>query len=288
MTRAPWQYPSSVQQGMALLFGPSFPRLVALLGLVIGLSAAGAAQSPEAALAIVRTAVSAELAAAKADHSAWRYLDHDVQPDRDVVYEVIETPKGDLRRTLLRNGHKLTGSDESTELTRLRDFVSSSDEQARKRRDAEHDDAQARELLTMLPDAFLWNITGESPTEVSLHFHPNPGFNPPDMQARVLSAMAGEMVVARDSHRIRTLRGTLTDDVRIGFGILGRLNKGGLFDVERREVASGHWQITETHVHIGGRAMLFKSIGQQEDETKTEFRPSTAANLQAALEQITR
>ena len=32
------------------------------------------------------------------------------------------------------------------------------------------------------------------------------------------------------------------------------------------------WQITETHVHIGGHALLFKTIGEQEDEVKTEFR----------------
>ena len=108
------------------------------------------------------------------------------------------------------------------------------------------------------------------------------------MQSRVLGIMAGEMIVVRDGNRIKTLRGTLTDDVRIGFGILGKMDKGGTFDVERREIAPGHWQVTETHVHIGGHALLFKSIGQQEDETKTDFHPSTAPNLQAAEQQIER
>jgi predicted metalloprotease with PDZ domain len=31
------------------------------------------------------------------------------------------------------------------------------------------------------------------------------------------------------------------------------------------------WVITETHVHITGHALFFKTIGQQEDEVKTEF-----------------
>lgn len=255
---------------------------------VLGMASAAFAQSPPEALSAVNAAVNAELNAAKTDHSAWDYRDHDIQPDEDKISEVIETPKGNLSRLLSLNGRTLTGSDETDELERIRDFVNSSAQQEKKRRDGSHDDAQARELLTMLPDAFLWTITGENAEEVALHFRPNPDFKPSDMQARVLGIMAGEMIVARDGDRIKTLRGTLTDDVRIGFGILGKLNKGGTFDVERRNIAPGHWEITETHVHIVGRAILFKSIGQQEDETKTDFHPSTAPNLQVAEEQITR
>ena len=244
--------------------------------------------SDAAALATVRAAVASEMNAANTDHSAWEYRDHDIQPGKDGVYHVIETPQGDLRRLLTLNGQPLTGSAEQDELDRIREFVNSPDEQARKRKDSAHDDAQARELLTMLPNAFLWTIAGEAPEEITLKFRPNPNFSPPDMQARVLGVMAGEMVVAREGNRIQTLRGTLTNDVEIGFGLLGKIDQGGTFDVERRQVAPGHWQITETHVHIGGHALLFKSIGQQEDETKTDWKPSTAPNLQVAEEQLQR
>jgi len=37
-------------------------------------------------------------------------------------------------------------------------------------------------------------------------------------------------------------------------------------------VGDGHWQITETHVHIQGHALLFKSISEQEDDEKSKFR----------------
>ncbi len=263
-----------------------------ILWLSLALSASclgGAAlsgQTSDPALAIVRSAVRAEMDAANSDHSAWTYRDRDVQPDRDTLSQVIETPKGDLKRTLMLNGQKLTATEEREELARLHTFVNSPEEQARKRKDGAHDDAQARELLEMLPTAFLWTITGQTAEGTTLRFRPNPGFHPPDIQSRVLGTMAGEIVVSHEGNRIKTLRGTLTDDVRFGFGILGKLDRGGTFDVERREVGGSHWQITETHVHIGGHALLFKSIGTQEDETKTEFKPSTAADLQAAEEQI--
>jgi len=87
----------------------------------------------------------------------------------------------------------------------------------------------------------------------------------------VLSAMAGELVVDKKQHRIKTISGKLTRDVTFGWGLLGRLKQGGTFRVERRELKPGLWQITETHVHIVGKALLFKNIGQQQEEVQTDF-----------------
>ncbi len=154
--------------------------------------------------------------------------------------------------------------------------------QARARKNSAHDDAQATELLKMLPDAFLWSIASETPDFITLSFRPNSAFSPPDMEARVMGAMAGQMVIARNGNRIRTLRGTLSYNILIGFGLLAKMYKGGTFDVERRLVGEEHWQITETHVHIDGHALLFHDIGQQEDEVKTDWKPSTDDTLEEA------
>lgn len=240
------------------------------------------------ALAALKLAVAAELEADRTDKFPWQYRDHDLQPGKDVVAEIIETPKGDLKRVLELNGQVLTGSARDKELARLRQFVQSPEEQARLRKSGDADDKQAREFLSMMPEAFLWTVVSETPELLTLNFRPNPGFSPPDMQSRVLGVMAGQMVIARNGNRIRSLRGTLTDDVKFGLSLFGKIDKGGTFNVERREISPGHWQITETHVHIGGRALFFKTIGQQEDEVKTDWQPSTAPNLQIALEQIQR
>ena len=88
-------------------------------------------------------------------------------------------------------------------------------------------------------------------------------------------------------NRIPGRFGRRTDgrSVKFGFGILGRMKKGGTFDVERRELMPGIWQITESHVHIEGKAMLFKSIGEEDDEVKSEFRrvPEATTLEQAAV-----
>jgi hypothetical protein len=91
------------------------------------------------------------------------------------------------------------------------------------------------------------------------------------MEARVMGSMSGTLTVAIPGHRIKTFKGRLNNDVTIGFGFLARIKAGSTFDIERREVASGYWQIAETHVHISGHALFFKTIGTQEDEVKSDF-----------------
>jgi hypothetical protein len=59
--------------------------------------------------------------------------------------------------------------------------------------------------------------------------------------------------------------------VKIAGGLLGNLNSGGTFDVERRETTKSIWQITESHIHIQGHALIFKTISEQEDDMKTDF-----------------
>jgi len=236
---------------------------------------------PEA-LQALRAAVRAEMEANQTDKTIWTYHDHDKTPDEDGTYLTIETRQGTLRRLIALNGQPLSPAAAAAETQRIEDYVHDPSAQAKARKNSAHDGAQATELLNMLPDAFLWSTVSETPEFITLSFKPNPSFSPPDMQSRVMGAMAGEMVIARNGNRIRTLRGQLSYNVLIGFGLLAKMFKGGTFDVERRLVGEDHWQITETHVHIGGHALLFHSIGQQEDEVKTDWKPSQDDTLDQA------
>jgi hypothetical protein len=248
---------------------------------------AGAQRSDPAALQAVHDAVTAELAASKTDRSIWMYTERDDSPEKRALYETIETDNGTLRRMLELNGQRLSGEAQQAEIQRINDYVHDSAAQAKARRAGAHDDAQATEMTKMLPDAFIWTIASETGDSETLRYRPNPDFDPPDMQARVMGKMAGEMVLSRPGNRIKSLRGKLTDDIRIGWGLLGKLNRGGTFDVERRVVGDGRWQITESHVHIGGHALIFKTIGQQEDDVKTDWKPSPAQTLGEAAKVLT-
>jgi hypothetical protein len=218
---------------------------------------------------IVQQAVQTELAANRDDHSRWLYFEVDRKPKNSVTQWVAETPYGDLDRVLEENSQKLSVADQQKKMD---GFIRDSDEQAKRRKAGQHDDDQATELLKLLPDAFMWARTGSQDGRTTLHFQPDSKFHPPDREARVFAAMEGDMTVDDTQHRIVSLKGRLIHDVKFGGGLFAILKTGGTFDVERRETGKAVWQITETHVHIEGHALLFKSISEQEDDVKTRFK----------------
>ena len=259
------------------------PRLLALPIFAFFLLPASARPETQDAKALVASAVQTELTSNRDDHTAYIYRDHDITSEHDTLFFVIETPEGSLKRKLEDHGVPLTSEQHHVDDLRIHALMNDTNAQQRAKRDSAHDDEQAEQMLRLLPTAFLWTIAREEGSLITLNFKPDPAFEPSTLEARVLSAMAGEITIARGDNRIRTIRGALTDDVKFGYGIFGRLKKGGTFQVERREVAPHHWQVTETHVHIDGRALFFKTIGSQEDEIRSDFKPSPAQTLADAL-----
>jgi hypothetical protein len=245
-----------------------------------------AQSSQPEALQDLRAAVDSEFRADKTDKSIWAYKDREDSADKHALYNTIETRQGTLRRMIELDGRPLSAAAAQDETQRINEFIHDDAERAKVHKNSQHDDAQAAEMMHMLPDAFIWTIASQNAETITLNFRPNPNFDPPDIQSRVMGTMGGQMVIEREGNRIRTLRGALTQDVKFGYGLFGRLDRGGTFDIERRPVGDGHWQITENHVHIGGKALLFKTIGQQEDEVKTEWKPSNAMTLDAAAQML--
>jgi len=235
---------------------------------------------------MVRQVVQNELRADATQNTFWMYKDAKKTPERSTTKIVIETPHGNVSRMLDVDGHPLSPEQREQDEQKIRSMVTDPAVQQKQRRDSKEDGQKARNMMKMLPDAFIWTVAGGNNGEVSLSYKPNPKFQPPDRETQVMSLMAGTMTVDRAQMRLKVLKGALTQDVDFGWGILGRLRKGGTFSVARTEVAPNEWQIVETHVHISGRALLFKSIDQNEDETNTYIKhvaPSLTLEQAASL-----
>jgi hypothetical protein len=238
---------------------------------------------------MVRVAMQTELNASRDDHSHWEYKDVYTGESGEKVLRVVETGKVSLKKKVQENGQPLTAEELKAEDERIKGFVNDPLQQAKQHRDSMQDDKRAESMLRMLPVAFLWSVKREDTETVTLGFVPDPAFEPPTMESRVFAAMAGEIVVEKRQHRIQTIEGKLVSDVTFGWGLFGRMKKGGTFEVERRQLTTGVWQITESHVHIDGKALLFKTIGEQEDELKSEFhRMPQAETLEQAAERLKR
>ncbi|HEY3987774.1 MAG TPA: hypothetical protein VGM02_00640 [Acidobacteriaceae bacterium] len=235
----------------------------------------------------MRAVVANELAADANDHSRWMYRDENNVPGNNTVKLVIQTAEGDLSKTIERDGHPLTLQQQKEDERRMDAFVDDANLRQKQKRNHEQDAAKASSLTKMLPGAFLWTITSRSNTETILSFQPDPIFKPPTREARVFAAMRGTMVVDTQQKRIQALKGTLTRDVNFGYGLLGKLQKGGTFEIERQQIAPNVWSITATHIHIHGHALIFKSIGEEQDEVTSHYHPTPSSlSLEAAAKML--
>lgn len=248
---------------------------------VVSAAMALSAQTPRD---IVRRAVQTELVASQNDHSHWLYFEYDRQPSKSVKQWVAQARLVSLNRVVERNGQVLPEAQQKQE---MRAFINDPRAQSKQRKSGQHDDEQAAELLKILPDAFIWTNVGEHGDNLLFHFRPDPSFHPPDLEARVFAAMEGDMAIDREQYRIASLKGRLIRDVKIGYGLLGELQAGGTFDVERCELMPKVWEIVETHVHIQGHALIFKTISENEDDVKSNFKPiANSTSLEQAQNEL--
>lgn len=246
-----------------------------------------AAGAPRDARSFVKMIVANELKADASDHSHWMYKDDNNVPDGHTVKIVIQTAEGHLSRTLQKNGRPLSPDEQKDDEKKIDEFVQDPAVREKQKRDDQEDSDKAAALTKLLPDAFLWSFAGSNGGLTTLHFKPDPKFNPPTREARVFAAMQGTMVVNTKQKRIQHLKGSLTQDVDFGYGLLGKLDKGGTFEVIRTQVGPGIWDITTTHIHIHGHALIFKSIGEEQDEITSHYhRTPNSLSLEAAAKML--
>ena len=63
------------------------------------------------------------------------------------------------------------------------------------------------------------------------------------------------------------------DRVDFGYGLLGYVEKGGTFAIQREQVSATRWKASLIEVHVQGRVLLFRNVGKDQLEVRTDFRP---------------
>jgi hypothetical protein len=103
-------------------------------------------------------------------------------------------------------------------------------------------------------------------------FTPNPKFNPLELEMQVLTQMTGEIWIDVEHERVTRLEGHLQQDVDFGWGILGRLNKGGWIAIEQADVGEHQWRIVHFQMSMSGR-VVFKTRVFDTTEDESQFAP---------------
>jgi hypothetical protein len=267
-------------KALCALAPPSIARLrhnpATVIVTVILLGATAIPQSdsgnPEAsAHELARRVVTNELKFQREDHGHWMYRLEKEESGRKQVQEILETSNGSLSRLLSISGRPLDSKQQQKENQRMQRLVSHPDEQRKLQQASNKKAEQGARLFNILPDVFVFEYAGRQKDLVTLTFRPNPNFQPPSIEARVLHGMQGEMTVDIKQDRLAALNGHLMEDVKFGGGLLGHLDKGGKFEFRQEEVAPGYWEMTVVGVDMKGKALLFKTIGVLETENHSEF-----------------
>jgi hypothetical protein len=127
-------------------------------------------------------------------------------------------------------------------------------------------------MVRALPNAFFYQEIGRDGDTLKLRFRPDPDYRPQSHEESVYTGMAGELWLNTAQQRLQKIDAHLFHDVDFGWGILGRLYKGGSFMVQQEQVDATHWDTTVTKLDLTGKAMMFKSLVYKEQEYQTEYR----------------
>jgi hypothetical protein len=227
---------------------------------------------PQDATQYVREVVRHQIAANDDDHSHWRYRIHREDEKGSQDRDVIDTKEGQLARTLAVNGQPLTPEQRASDDARMKKLVQDPAERAKREKRAKDDNDKATQMFKAIPDAFIFKYDGEEGGQIRLTFLPNPHYDAPNRELQVFRAMGGQMWIDRSAERLTRMEGTLFEDVTFGWGLLGRLNKGGTFSVAQSNVGDNHWEIVALDVKMSGHAVIFKTINVKQMQRLTEFR----------------
>jgi len=247
----------------------------AMAGLVPALSQSPATDIqpplPQDATQYVRETIKHQMEADAADHTHWRYHIHKEDDRGSQDRDVIDTKDGQIARTLLINGKPLTAEQRSADEMRMKKLVEDPGERAKRDKRAKEDEEKGVQMFKAIPDAFIFKYEGAENGLVRLSFFPNPHYNAPTRELQVFRSMSGMIWIDRAALRMSRLDGSLFEDVTFGWGLLGRLNKGGTFSVIQRQVGDDHWEIVSLDVKMSGHAVIFKSINVRQVQRITAF-----------------
>ena len=221
---------------------------------------------------LVKDMVANELAD-RTEQGNWMYLVTKVAEQQRLIQLEVETKDGPVHRLLALNDAPLDSAQQKQEAERQEQLVRDPSQQLAIKKQYDADEKQLENLVRLLPAAFVYQYDGWDGGYMRLTFRPDPAFVPPTMESKALRSMAGTILVDPRQKRLVQLNGRLIENVNFGFGILGRIVKGGTFEIERTQVSSSHWKTNLVNIHVDGRMLLFKTISKEQHETRSEFEP---------------
>lgn len=186
---------------------------------------------------------------------------------------VIETPEGRADRIVLFRDEPLTPDQQGKQEHRLEKLLTDRDAVKNELQDQRAETQRRIRMVKAFPKAFFFDFVGREKDMLRFDFYPNPEFSPKDRETQMYRGMEGTMLVEPVQERIVQVQGKLVKDVSFGWGIFGRLSKGGIYEIAQTQLSPGTWRITTLNVDVRGRVFFLDSFRFMRRESDSHYRP---------------
>ena len=200
---------------------------------------------------------------------------------------VIETANGRADRIISFNGEPLSPEQQAKQEHRLNKLLSDHDALKNELKDQQSETQRRVRLVRAFPKAFIFDFAGSEKGLLRFDFRPDPEFSPKDRETQMYRGMEGSVWIEHGQERIVRIEGLLVKDVSFGWGIVGHLYKGGIYEIAQTQLSPGKWRITKLDVDLKGKMFLFNSFRFERKETDSRFQPVSAhMTLQEAIQEL--
>lgn len=120
------------------------------------------------------------------------------------------------------------------------------------------------ELIQQFPEALEYRLIGEEMRNGRktwvLACQPRVGYKPPSMRARFFEKVRGKVWVDQTEKDLVRVDAEVFDTISVGFGLLGRVEKGTRFVLNRARVSEGHYFTESSKVNFTAKVLIFKTL----------------------------
>jgi hypothetical protein len=232
----------------------------------------------------VQTIIQKSVQANQADFAAnpnFNYKETDRTPDGSKTYQVTMIEGTPYHRLIAVNGDPLSPDREEQEIRKQEQVTAQRKAESPSQRQQritkwQQDQKRDQNMIDQLTKAFDFKLIGEGEARGSkiwkLRATPKPGYNPPNMDAQVLTGMQGELWIDQNTYQWVRVTAQVIHPVSIG-GFLAQVEPGTRFEMEKIPAPGGSWQISHFSVHSHSRVLLLFHHHSNEEERYFDYRP---------------
>lgn len=239
----------------------------------------GAARSTLDGDAIVRRSTAANQAdwAAASDYA---YMDRTRNDDGTRTYDVTMILGSSYKRLVQDGGTPLSVAEQAKEDRKLTAEIAkreaeSPEERARRIAEYQKQRERAHRIIEEMPRAFDYTVATTrrvgSRTVYVLHATPRKGYNPPNVESRVLTAMRGEFWIDTITFQWVRASAVVLKPVSID-GFLARIRPGTEFEVEQMPMTGDVWLPKHFQIRSRSSILFFFHHHINEEDTYFDYR----------------